>query len=75
MYVVFSARPSKLRAKLSIAGIWCVAGMLAAPMAVALRVAIVEEIDSSKNSTLPLLFHLTVKFWFEVGYLCYEKIA
>lgn len=75
MYVVFSARPSRLRAKLSIAGIWCVAGMLAAPMAVALRVAIVEEIDSSKNSTLPLLFHLTVKFWVEVGYLCYESIA
>ncbi|KAG8265473.1 neuropeptide Y receptor activity protein [Homalodisca vitripennis] len=37
-----SARPSKLRAKISIACIWCVAGILAVPMAIALRVAIVE---------------------------------
>lgn len=59
-----SARPSKLRAKLSIAGIWCVAGMLAAPMAVALRVAIVEEIDSSKISTLSAsTFTLIKQFW------------
>ncbi|XP_069686426.1 neuropeptide Y receptor type 1-like isoform X2 [Periplaneta americana] len=38
-----SARPSKLRAKLAIAGIWCVAGALAAPMAAALRVTEIED--------------------------------
>lgn len=47
----YSARPSKLRAKISIACIWLVAGILAAPMAVALRVALVEEVDSSKYTT------------------------
>ncbi|XP_049942603.1 neuropeptide Y receptor type 1-like [Schistocerca serialis cubense] len=38
-----SARPSKLRAKLCIAAIWCVSGALAAPMAAALRVVVVTE--------------------------------
>nr|BAO01073.1 neuropeptide GPCR A23 [Nilaparvata lugens] len=40
-----SARPSKLRAKLFIACIWGIAGFLAAPMAIALRVSYVEEDD------------------------------
>ncbi|RZF39144.1 hypothetical protein LSTR_LSTR005772 [Laodelphax striatellus] len=40
-----SARPSKLRAKLFIACIWGIAGFLAAPMAIALRVTEVEEDD------------------------------
>ncbi|XP_015606120.1 RYamide receptor [Cephus cinctus] len=38
-----SARPSKLRAKIVIAGIWLLGGALAAPMAVALRVVMVPE--------------------------------
>ncbi|XP_046980236.1 prolactin-releasing peptide receptor-like isoform X1 [Schistocerca americana] len=38
-----SARPTKLRARLSIAAIWCLSAALAAPMAAALRVTIVTE--------------------------------
>ena len=44
----FSARPSKLRARLAIAGIWCLACALAAPMAAALRVTEQEDTDASK---------------------------
>ena len=44
----FSARPSKLRARLAIAGIWCLACALAAPMAAALRVTETDYTDSSK---------------------------
>ncbi|KAJ4429489.1 hypothetical protein ANN_21658 [Periplaneta americana] len=43
MRLASGARPSKLRAKLAIAGIWCVAGALAAPMAAALRVTEIED--------------------------------
>ncbi|XP_023289371.1 RYamide receptor [Orussus abietinus] len=38
-----SARPSKLRAKIVIAGIWILGGALATPMAAALRVVMVPE--------------------------------
>ncbi|XP_057326628.1 RYamide receptor isoform X2 [Microplitis mediator] len=38
-----SARPSKLRAKMIIAGIWVISGLLAAPMAAALRVILIPE--------------------------------
>lgn len=38
-----SARPSKLRAKMIIAGIWLISGLLAAPMAAALRVILIPE--------------------------------
>ncbi|XP_043276469.1 RYamide receptor isoform X2 [Venturia canescens] len=38
-----SARPSKLRAKIVIAGIWLISGALATPMAAALRVVMVPE--------------------------------
>jgi hypothetical protein len=48
MCCFFSARPSKLRARLAIAGIWCVAGALAAPMAAALRVTYIEDPDQRK---------------------------
>ena len=44
----FSARPSKLRARLAIAAIWCIACALAAPMAVALGVTDIEDTDPSK---------------------------
>jgi leucokinin receptor len=40
--VLCSASPSKLCAKLVIAGIWVISGALAAPMAVALRVVMME---------------------------------
>ncbi|XP_066593738.1 RYamide receptor-like isoform X2 [Prorops nasuta] len=39
----FSARPSKLTAKLVIAGIWALGAILASPMPIALRVVKVEE--------------------------------
>jgi hypothetical protein len=48
MFCCFSASPSKLKAKLAIAGIWCVAAALAAPMAAALRVTYIEDPDPSK---------------------------
>ncbi|KAG8042693.1 hypothetical protein G9C98_005328 [Cotesia typhae] len=38
-----SARPSKLRAKMIIAGIWVISGILASPMAAALRVIFIPE--------------------------------
>ncbi|XP_033228072.1 RYamide receptor-like [Belonocnema kinseyi] len=41
-----SARPSKLKAKVIIAGIWLVSGALAVPMAVALRVVMLPESNS-----------------------------
>ena len=47
-HIFFSARPSKLKAKLIIAGIWMTSGALAAPMAVALRVVMVTENSSCK---------------------------
>lgn len=45
-----SAKPSKLSAKMIIAGIWFVAGSSATPMAVAHRVVMVPETTSSKFS-------------------------
>ncbi|XP_063984009.1 neuromedin-K receptor isoform X1 [Diachasmimorpha longicaudata] len=45
-----SARPSKLRAKIIIAGIWIVSGALAAPMAAALRVILVPESSAGGRS-------------------------
>lgn len=45
MVLLHSATPSKFRAKLSIAGIWSVAFVLAMPMAVALRVQMIEYGD------------------------------
>lgn len=52
---VTSARPSKLRAKIIIAGIWLISGMLAAPMAVALRVEMVPESVGGESSIVSLL--------------------
>ena len=60
-----SARPSKLRARLAIAGIWCLACGLAAPMAVALRVTNVDETDPSKFQYRcgNLLFYFPKQFY------------
>ncbi|KAJ9591746.1 hypothetical protein L9F63_001682, partial [Diploptera punctata] len=68
-----SARPSKLRAKLAIAGIWCVAGALAAPMAAALRVTDMEDLEHRDTYGRPRMkpfchnVHLS-----ESGMLCYR---
>lgn len=43
IHICCSARPSKLKAKLIIAGIWLISGALAVPMAVALRVIMIPE--------------------------------
>lgn len=44
----FSARPSKKIAKIIIGGIWLLALGIALPMAFALRVDIVQEVDYGK---------------------------
>lgn len=48
MKYVFSAPPSKLRAKALLGAIWILAAILATPMAVALNVTYVEENDHGK---------------------------
>ncbi|XP_049767981.1 tachykinin-like peptides receptor 99D [Schistocerca cancellata] len=53
-----SARPSKLRAKLCIAAIWCVSGALAAPMAAALRVVVVTETVGERVVTKPFCINV-----------------
>ncbi|XP_046666371.1 LOW QUALITY PROTEIN: orexin/Hypocretin receptor type 1-like [Homalodisca vitripennis] len=65
-----SARPSKLRAKISIACIWCVAGILAVPMAIALRVAIVEEVDSSRYRYINVIWFCCD--WLAMSNSCYN---
>lgn len=49
IFFIFSARPSKLRAKMIIAGIWVISGVLAAPMAAALRVIFIPEHIAGKK--------------------------
>lgn len=44
-----SARPSKLRAKIGIAGVWGIGAVLAFPMAAALRVSDIEERDKGEK--------------------------
>ncbi|CAH0387210.1 unnamed protein product [Bemisia tabaci] len=56
-----SARPSKLRAKISIATIWVVAAILATPMAMALRVTDVEE-EGPGGTTITKPFCMNVSF-------------
>ncbi|KAK0180114.1 hypothetical protein PV327_005788 [Microctonus hyperodae] len=48
-----SARPSKLRAKIIIACIWTLSGVLAAPMAAALRVVFVAETSGGRLHLKP----------------------
>ncbi|KAK0087603.1 hypothetical protein PV325_000606 [Microctonus aethiopoides] len=48
-----SARPSKLRAKIIIACIWTLSGVLAAPMAAALRVVFVTETSGGRLHLKP----------------------